>query len=257
MVDRLFLGTRVVPHFGAPFDLHAVEPEVWKHLAPGRRLDVFTVAVQSIGDDIQALGLGCDHAELRDGRARGRAAVKHMVDECSFLLDSWEALQSRQARWRAYRLALATRVVGTIRTAADHPNPPTLAEVAPFIEQARRGVAIGRYYHFTGYGLDVTDVAERVVDARRPMAAFVGARGFRSVQILGEPTVKLREAIATYLKGDRADALRAEAERLGGLILFGHDGGPVPQSKPDLGEELAALRQRVADLEARPVVVSR
>jgi len=125
------------------------------------------------------------------------------------------------------------------------------------VAEARAGAVVSNMYAFTAVSIDLSDVPERIHERRRPMAGLATPRGIRGVQYLGQATEQLRAAVQVAMDGELGAQVRADAQRIGALVVLGYEGAPLRETldHADVANELADLRRRLALLEGTHTAV--
>lgn len=195
--------------------------------------------------------------DLPDGRRVGvRTVAEHLqtLPEYAAAIGAALATKKHPQKWRAGFYVV--RVTGT--RPEPRPDLPVDADDAhEFVERcAGRPIEV-RGQVATICGTRIEDLPEKSMRRLFLDAVLVRNGEARAIMGLGLPlTLAPRAALQRYLEQADADlvARRAvvedEARKNGCAIVYGYSGVPVRQPAPDVGRELAALRARIADLEA-------
>jgi hypothetical protein len=226
----------------APDDLAAIVRPLLCNLVRGQ--------LHESGVAIGAIGCGC--SDKPDSRVKGARALIAHYETCSDFAAQVRAFQThpvRAATWGKSIIAYAIKTGDVLPKFTGYPAPPTVEQLAPCIEDAKRGVTVAGAYAFVAVSTEVNDLPELLVAARKPMAGFATRRGIVAVQYLGAATTRLREAVEVFMASEKAASLHADAQRVGAVIVLGHEGRPIVERQPDLRDRIRELEDRLAALE--------
>jgi hypothetical protein len=235
-------------------------------LPEDRRLDVFLAAINPRSlDDTALIGLDVGDADARDAHRHGREGIRYLLRHPD-LQAAWAVEQRRLgSRFQKHELAIVWRDAGPLPKAA---RPRAMVDddlVNQWVpDHAGKATVLASGEVATPLGLDVDAVPEQTVRPVHLMFLLVGrdrqgAIGIVAHRGVGDypPTTRPQRAVAEWMRSEdrhvvgSRESLFDDAKRLGARIVYAVRGALPSEVRPDLADEIATLKQRLAALEGR------